>query len=159
MPDASDCFRHVLYKHCTARPLVGMPHTPIPTMHVSPYRIWRMLLLSVLLLAFLTCTYFLILVPRDWRSYGKISHFVFSLLRFRPNCIVYSVLQVHSISAISPMSADTTFPPSKVSSGVSYIHPNKLQSHARQPGLDSPQKRMIRQTLPKARLKIPQINP
>jgi hypothetical protein len=159
MPDASDCFLHVLYKHCTARPLVGMPHTPIPTMHVSSYRIWWMSTLSVLLVAFLTCTYFLILVPRDWRSYGKISHFVFSLLRVRPNCIVYFVLQVHSISANSPMSPHTSFPPSKISSGVSYIYQNKLQSHTRQPRLNSPQKRMIRQTLPKARLKIPQINP
>jgi hypothetical protein len=140
MPDASDCFLHVLYKHCTARPLVGMPHTPIPTMHVSSYRIWWMSILSVLSVAFLTCTYFLILVPRDWRSYGKISRFVFSLLRVRPNCIVYSVLQAHSISANSPMSADTTFPPSKISSGVSYIYPTNYSHTLGNPDSIPPKK-------------------
>lgn len=95
-------------------PFVGIPHTCLSESISTPYSNHACQLIpnladvlpSVLLVAFPTCTYFLILVRGHWRSYGEISHFVFSFYWSDPICIFISLANLHS-SGSRPIPADT----------------------------------------------------
>jgi hypothetical protein len=169
MSDASDCFRHVLYEHCTARPLVGMPHTCISGRILTPYTNHACQLIPNLA-DFTSVGFFWSLflhVPIfsslsrgigvhmgryhiSYLAYYGLDPIALSTLSFK--CTAYQPIALYLLTLSSLL-------PTSLPGYHTYIHPNKLQSHTRQPSLNPPQKRMIRQTLPKARLKIPQINP